>query len=271
VFFYFFCYTITMKIKPHTKAFTLIELLVVVAVIGLLSSIVYASVSTAREKAVVAKTSQEIKQLQNAFELSVNDSGRYPVQMSISAGSLTPSSSVVQNSIGKYINPIPKVSPIIGATSEEDREYVYISNGNRAIDENNVEYYCDGNDLSPYEIFYKKTVDVGSNQEKLTLNDGKLLNEDGRIVVRPYFGSAEPLFWPSSANIESNIMMSPGFTQECGYKSEVSCQEESDSETCYEAEDGGWCYNLLPPPLPYDDQVTISNYDEAEAGYYVCN
>jgi len=261
---------INTKIKSHIKAFTLIELLVVVAVISLLSSVVYASVSTAREKAVVAKTSKEIKQLQNAFELSVSDSGSYPVQMSVSEGSLTPDSPVVQNSIGKYINPIPKVSPIIGANNEEDRDYIYISNGNRAIDEDDVEYYCDGNELSPYEIFYKNNVEVGSNLEVLTLNDGKLLNEDGRIVVRRHSYSAEPLFWPSGANIYSGVMVIPGFTQKCDYESEALCQKESDSEICYESEYFGWCYDPLPPSLPYDDQVTISNYNEAEAGYYVC-
>lgn len=50
------------------KGFTLIELLVVIAIIGVLSSIVLASLSNSRERARVTKARMEINQLKNAIE-----------------------------------------------------------------------------------------------------------------------------------------------------------------------------------------------------------
>jgi prepilin-type N-terminal cleavage/methylation domain-containing protein len=60
------------------KGFTLIELLVVISIISLLSSIVLASVASARVKARDAVTVQNIKQLTLAMELYYNDYGFYP-------------------------------------------------------------------------------------------------------------------------------------------------------------------------------------------------
>jgi prepilin-type N-terminal cleavage/methylation domain-containing protein len=62
------------------KGFTLIELLVVIAIIGLLSSVVLASVNSAREKAAIAKTLAEMKSLQNAIEMYRNDTGMVPLR-----------------------------------------------------------------------------------------------------------------------------------------------------------------------------------------------
>ncbi len=51
------------KIKVTNKGFTLIELLVVIAIIGLLSSVVLASLNTARGKARDAKRVAELSSL----------------------------------------------------------------------------------------------------------------------------------------------------------------------------------------------------------------
>ena len=62
-----------------SKGFTLIELLVVIAIIGLLASIVLASLNSARKKSRDARRLADLKQLQNALELYANDnSGNYP-------------------------------------------------------------------------------------------------------------------------------------------------------------------------------------------------
>lgn len=60
------------------RGFTLIELLVVIAIIGLLSSVVLASLNSARLKSRDARRMADLKQLQIALELYYNSNGSYP-------------------------------------------------------------------------------------------------------------------------------------------------------------------------------------------------
>lgn len=61
------------------RGFTLIELLVVISIIGLLSTIILASVVQARARARDAKRIQDLQQLQKALELYYAGSqGKYP-------------------------------------------------------------------------------------------------------------------------------------------------------------------------------------------------
>ncbi len=62
--------------------FTLIELLVVIAIIGILSSVVLASLNGARTKARDARRVAEIKQIQVALELYYDAKGKYPLALS---------------------------------------------------------------------------------------------------------------------------------------------------------------------------------------------
>ncbi|GIW68452.1 MAG: hypothetical protein KatS3mg099_400 [Candidatus Parcubacteria bacterium] len=59
-------------------AFTLIELLVVIAIIGLLSSIVFASVNSAREKARVARAAADLKEITKVLAIYYDDNNNYP-------------------------------------------------------------------------------------------------------------------------------------------------------------------------------------------------
>jgi prepilin-type N-terminal cleavage/methylation domain-containing protein len=87
------------SIKHSRKGFTLIELLVVIAIIGILSSVVLASLSTARQKSRDAKRISDVGQIQLALELLFDASQSYMVSASTTADLVT----------AKYLpsNPVP--------------------------------------------------------------------------------------------------------------------------------------------------------------------
>lgn len=62
------------------KGFTLIELLVVIAIIGLLSSVVFASLNSARGKARNAKRMADLQEIQKALEFYYDANGAYPIR-----------------------------------------------------------------------------------------------------------------------------------------------------------------------------------------------
>lgn len=67
--------------KRTFRGFTLIELLVVIAIIGILSSIVLASLNTARQKSRDARRVADIKQIQLAMQLYYDASSTYPTAL----------------------------------------------------------------------------------------------------------------------------------------------------------------------------------------------
>lgn len=74
------------------RGFTLIELLVVIAIIGILSSVVLASLNSARQKSRDARRVADIKQLQTALELYYDaNSSVYPVKLADLAPTYIPS------------------------------------------------------------------------------------------------------------------------------------------------------------------------------------
>lgn len=68
-----------MFVSFKQPAFTLIELLVVISIIGLLSSVVFASIGSARAKARDARRMSDMNEIAKALELYYADHGAYPI------------------------------------------------------------------------------------------------------------------------------------------------------------------------------------------------
>ncbi len=71
--------------KSYKRGFTLIELLVVIAIIGILASIVLASLNSARQKGRDARRVADLKEIQLALELSYDATGVYPPALTTAA------------------------------------------------------------------------------------------------------------------------------------------------------------------------------------------
>ena len=102
--------------NQRTKGFTLIELLVVIAIIGILSSVVLASLNGARVKARDVKRISDVKSLQLALELYFDANGKYP-------GILTTSNDLAPT----YISVIP--TPPTGISGVSTYNYVPLNAG----------------------------------------------------------------------------------------------------------------------------------------------
>ena len=127
-----------------TTGFTLIELLVVISIIGLLSSIVFASLSGARSRARDLNRKANLKQLVNALELYYSDNASYPTTASTLWGespawgshTLSGANGWIPNLAPQYISRLPH-DPLTGTNNFADNpgcdttmtNYLYISDG----------------------------------------------------------------------------------------------------------------------------------------------
>ena len=87
-----------------SRGFTLIELLVVIAIIGILSSVVLASLNSARKKGRDARRISDVKQLQLALELYHDATQSFPT--AAEAFPTVASSSVLVTN--RYISSLPQ-------------------------------------------------------------------------------------------------------------------------------------------------------------------
>lgn len=104
-----------MHHSSHKRGFTLIELLVVIAIIGILSSVIVASLTTARQKARDAKRVAEMDSISKALELYYIEANSYPpttpsgfigsdaaLQMLVARGALSALPTAVAPSTGYF-------------------------------------------------------------------------------------------------------------------------------------------------------------------------
>jgi len=121
--------------RNKSYGFTLIELLVVIAIIGLLSSVVLASLNSARVKARDASRMRSMREIQTALNLYYQDFGAYPIMNTWGgfgtagcgyAGTLSGASGYIPNLAPTYIRELPRdpSGSLAGCTG-----YQYLSNG----------------------------------------------------------------------------------------------------------------------------------------------
>ncbi|MDP3958160.1 MAG: prepilin-type N-terminal cleavage/methylation domain-containing protein [bacterium] len=99
------------------SGFTIIELLVTLAIIGMLASLAMTSLTASRAKSRDAARVSDVKQLQNALQLYLNDNKQYPA--TLDPAELVP----------LHIRAVPR-DPLTGASYS----YAALMSGNRCID-----------------------------------------------------------------------------------------------------------------------------------------
>lgn len=88
----------------YKKGFTLIELLVVIAIIGILSSVVLASLNTARTKGKDSARMVDVKSLKTAMELYYNNNGGYPTSDGSGNGDVELGDAMLVSKLAPYIS-----------------------------------------------------------------------------------------------------------------------------------------------------------------------
>lgn len=101
------------------RGFTLIELLVVIAIIGILSSVVLASLNSARQKSRDARRIGDIKQLQLAAEMYYDTNTSYPANIAaLATGGFIPSEPTDPSTSASYGYSTTSTAYILGANLE---------------------------------------------------------------------------------------------------------------------------------------------------------
>ncbi len=93
--------------KSLQRGFTLIELLVVIAIIGLLASIVLASLNSARIKGRDARRLSDLKEIQTALELYYSDHNKYIINTTAITDNAGFQTALAALSSGGYMSTIP--------------------------------------------------------------------------------------------------------------------------------------------------------------------
>jgi prepilin-type N-terminal cleavage/methylation domain-containing protein len=116
----------------HSRGFTLIELLVVIAIIGMLSSVVLASLNSARAKARDSRRAADLQSIRVALELYYDANGSYPNpgwawrSQCVGWGSHA-LANVIPGLTPTYMPVMPQDPAMVTASNQNC--YLYLSNG----------------------------------------------------------------------------------------------------------------------------------------------
>lgn len=98
-----------MVSSSYKRGFTLIELTVVIGIIGVLASVVLASMAPAREKARDARRLQDMKAIQTALELYYQTNGSYPPYRALTSTAQCGSQwCVLETALAPFISSLPR-------------------------------------------------------------------------------------------------------------------------------------------------------------------
>lgn len=119
------------------RGFTLIELLVVISIIGLLGSVVIASLSTARKKARDVRRLSDLAQMQIALELYYDQFQTYPSSDNGGCGGWdTPGNGTfITPLVSNGLMPTHLKDPLVNDTCGNYRYYLYPANYQGCIGE----------------------------------------------------------------------------------------------------------------------------------------
>ena len=107
------------KLK-QTKGFTLIELLVVIAIIGILSSVVLASLNGARESARDSRRQTDLNQVRTSLALFRDQCGEFPSESEAAVSGSLGSANSCGTTLSDHMSQVP--------TDPSTGDYVYASN-----------------------------------------------------------------------------------------------------------------------------------------------
>ena len=139
-----------LKDKATTKrGFTLIELVVVIAIIGLLASVVLASLGKSRNRAEITKFQSDYRAVSNSLELYRQSNGGYP------GAPATPIAidTLINGSLNTYMKQVPSTTSV-AVSSQIPGVYYYLNSS----DPNDTRYLCgDVNSTQDYVIYFTAT------------------------------------------------------------------------------------------------------------------
>lgn len=159
----------------RSRGFTIIELLVVIAIIGLLASVVIASLSGIRVKARDSRRVQDLRTIQTAVELYASTNNHYPntngtytsfdAPMYVNNDIVNPDAADLTTALQPYLKAVPK-DPTPGTNGDG---YLFFSNGTNYC----ILFYQAPEDMRNYEahlIPMNRCISIGSNGQCTGVN-----------------------------------------------------------------------------------------------------